>query len=177
MMGMRKMQGKMMGVLLAGLLFATTLTGCGAGSAAETVSFTASDLDGNTYSSADVFKDHTVTMVNIWGTFCDPCKEEMPDLATLSKDFEAKGYGLVGIICDGNESADAAKKIIEENGVEYLNLVTNEEIEEQLPTSTFPCTYFVDSNGNVVGKKILGSSADNIKKYTEAIEEAAADVK
>ncbi len=170
------MKKKVLGIFLAAVMFAASVTGCGGSKDGEVVSFTTTDLDGNTYTSEDLFKDHTVTMVNIWGTFCGPCIEEMPDLATLSKDFEAKGYGLIGIISDGAEESDAAKKIIAETGADYLHVIANEDISAQLPASAVPCTYFIDSKGTVIGSPVMGSSTDNITRYTEAIEAAAAKV-
>ena len=45
--------------------------------------FTTEDLDGNEVTES-ILKDKDVTMINIWGTFCPPCIEEMPELAKLS---------------------------------------------------------------------------------------------
>ena len=41
--------------------------------------FTAQDLDGNQVDQS-IFADADLTMINVWGTFCTPCLDEMPDL-------------------------------------------------------------------------------------------------
>ncbi len=170
----KPMKQRAAGLLMACLMAVAALSGCSKSKLPEEpVAFTAQDLDGNSYNSEDIFKEHKVTMVNIWGTFCGPCIEEMPELGQLSKEFEAKGYGLIGVIADGNEEPDAAKKIIAETGADYLHIIANDEINAQLPSSAVPCTYFIDSEGNAVGDVLYGSTDDNIARYTAAMELAA----
>ena len=53
-------------------------------------SFTAQDLDGNQVDET-IFEDAELTMINVWGTFCTPCLEEMPDLAELNREYQEKG--------------------------------------------------------------------------------------
>ena len=144
----------------------------GAGSA---ISFETTDLDGNPVSSADIFSRNRLTMVNIWGTFCGPCINEMPDLEILNQRIGDKGCGLVGVVIDAGGDYQmavigAAEEIIADTGVSYLNLLPWEGIDEQFPAQYIPTTYFVDSKGNVVGEAAVGSrGADD---YEALIDEA-----
>lgn len=146
----------------------------GAGSA---ISFETTDLDGNPVSSADIFSRNRLTMVNIWGTFCGPCINEMPDLEILNQRLGNKGCGLVGVVIDAGgdyqmEVIRAAEEIIGDTGVSYLNLLPWEGIDDQFPAQYIPTTYFVDANGNIVGEAAVGSrGADD---YEALIDEALA---
>ena len=43
-------------------------------------------------------------MINIWGSFCQPCIEEMPALQTISEDMKAQGVAIVGVLGDAMDS-------------------------------------------------------------------------
>ena len=47
-------------------------------------------MDGNVIKSEEFYKEKPLTLVNVWGTFCGPCKEEMPDLAKLYEEYKDK---------------------------------------------------------------------------------------
>lgn len=162
---------------------AETADGAGAAEAAgqtgegPAISFETTDLDGNPVSSADIFSQNKITMVNIWGTFCGPCIREMPDLEILNQRIGDKGCGLVGVVIDAGGDYQmavigAAEEIIADTGVSYLNLLPWEGIDDQFPAQYIPTTYFVDSKGNVVGEAAVGSrGADD---YEALIDEALA---
>lgn len=160
---------------------AETADGAGAAEAAgqtgegPAISFETTDLDGNPVSSADIFSQNKITMVNIWGTFCGPCINEMPDLEILNQRIGDKGCGLVGVVIDAGGDYQmavigTAEEIIADTGASYLNLLPWEGIDDQFPAQYIPTTYFVDSKGNVVGEAAVGSrGADD---YEALIDEA-----
>ena len=136
------------------------------------ISFVTTDLDGNTVKSEDIFSGHKVTMINIWATWCGPCKDEMPELEKLNKEFADKGCQIIGICYDTMEDSGAiaeAKEILKEYGVTYLNLVETEEMSELLPTTAFPISYFVDSEGNTLGHPLVGAQ---LPEYSSMIDYA-----
>ena len=141
------------------------------------VSFVSTDINGNEVSSNDLFKDHKLTMVNIWATFCGPCLKEMPELEKLSKKFNQDGYGLVGVIADSSTSLDEAKAIMADMGISYPNVCNNDDIEKAMPTQVVPTTYFVDSEGNIVGSPVFGASEHIEEQYTQALNERLALLK
>ena len=127
--------------------------------APEILLFETQDLDGNPVSLADVLAGRKVTMVNLWATWCDPCKEELPELQDLSESFEAKDCQVIGVCMDCRAGEDPAevKAILEEAGVTYLNLRIPEETVELLEINTYPTSYLVDSEGRVLTMPVLGS--------------------
>ena len=143
----------------------------------DVLTFETTDLDGNPVKSEDLFAGHKVTMINIWGTWCTHCIIELPDLEELSHELEEKGCQLVGL-CDDALGGDEAilteaKRILEENGVTYTNIVQTEDLQQTLQLSAFPTTYFVDSEGKVLTLPVVGRDID---QYRARIDEALAIV-
>lgn len=147
-------------------------------------SFTATDLDGNQVDQS-IFKDHKLTMINIWATFCGPCLREMPELGEINKEYADKGFQIVGIVIDTLDSSgsisqsqvDTAKEIVDKTGADYLHLLpSNDLIEAKLKdVSAVPETIFVDEDGNIVGKSFMGSKDKSswikvIDQYLEEID-------
>ena len=127
----------------------------------QTVSFETTDLDGNPISSSELFAQNEITMINIWGTFCGPCINEMPELEQLNREYADQGVAIVGLLVDVTESDDSmlpdAQEIIEDTGVTYPSLKGWDGFEDQLPAPGVPMTYFVDSSGKLVGEPVLGA--------------------
>lgn len=121
----------------------------------------ATDINGNPVDSS-IFKDK-YTLVNIWGTFCNPCIVEMPDLAKIHETYSDKGYNVIGIISDtvagSDQNIETAHKIIEQTGVKYTNIVPTEELLNEIATRVqfIPTTFIVDSEGRQVGAFVIGS--------------------
>lgn len=132
-------------------------------------------MDGNVIKSEEFYKEKTLTLVNVWGTFCGPCKEEMPDLAKLYEDYKDK-VNFLGVVVDTNVSMDTnveeAQQIIKDSGVNYKNIMPNPTTEDTLVNITaMPTTFFVNSEGKVlggfVGKDDKDSLAATIDKLLE----------
>ncbi len=126
------------------------------------VVFNTVDLDGNPVSSADIFSSYTLTMVNIWGTYCGPCISEMPELEKLNKKLAEKNCTLIGIVCDVGgindvSHVETAKEIIKSTSVTYMNLLPWNGFNSQLPSQFIPTTYFIDSQGKIVGEAVVGA--------------------
>ncbi|MCR4924579.1 MAG: TlpA family protein disulfide reductase [Lachnospiraceae bacterium] len=163
--------------IIAGLLFILSLCmfGCGNANSGDTKGITLTvdtvDLNGEAVTS-EVFKDKEYTLVNIWGTFCGPCIEEMPGLADIAAQMP-DNMQIIGIVCDvyedSDESVDDALNILEESGADnFRHLRINDELAEQLKQFKFvPTTILVNSEGEMVGKAITGA---DINAYKELIE-------
>ena len=146
-----------------------TITIRGASNTGEFPSFSTTDLEGNPVANT-AFSDYEITMVNIWGTFCGPCIEEMTDLESLSKKMP-EGTHLVGLVSDAldDEHKTLAKKILSEKGVTYENWITDDALTDYVNNHVtgVPTTLFIDSNGQIVGDAIIG--AVGIDEYLSAL--------
>lgn len=123
-------------------------------------------MDGNVIKSEEFYKEKTLTLVNVWGTFCGPCKEEMPDLAKLYEDYKDK-VNFLGVVVDTNVSMDTnveeAQQIIKDSGVNYKNIMPNPTTEDTLVNITaMPTTFFVNSEGKVLGGFVGQADKDSL---------------
>lgn len=130
--------------------------------------FTTTDLDGNEVTES-IFSGYDLTVINVWGTFCGPCIGEMPELARWHKELP-ENVQLIGLVSDVNEGGDvsAAKKILSDTGVEFVNLLSSNSLIPLLSMSQYvPTTYFVDSEGKMVGDPIVGADVNGYKQFVE----------
>lgn len=182
--------------LLFGLLLLGMLTACGAkekenrsGSASDEAqeaqektgdkvfgTFQSQTLEGEDVTQ-EVFAGADLTMVNIWGTFCGPCIQEMPDLGEISRTYEGRGFQIVGIISDVEEPQDeAAQEIIESTGADYMHIIASKGLQLNVlgRVSVVPTTVFVDKEGAQVGDVYSGSRSK--EEWTAIIEELLGEV-
>ncbi|MBO5999078.1 MAG: TlpA family protein disulfide reductase, partial [Lachnospiraceae bacterium] len=124
----------------------------------------------------ELFSESEVTMVNLWGTWCGPCKRELPELAVMAKEFEEQGCRVVGICNDAyaEDKLEKAKGLLQDAGAEYLNLVGSPGQDAILHASAFPSTYFVDREGRLLMLPIVGA---DVEGYPGAVEEALSMVR
>lgn len=149
-------------------------------------SFEGKDLDGNEAKSSTLFAGNTVTVVNFWFTTCSPCVGELSDLEALSKSLSEKGGEVVGInsfTLDGDKTAiSEAKDVLTKKGASYKNIWFESNSEAGKFTSglySYPTTYVVDKNGNIVGDPITGTitGKKQSEKLNKLIDQAIANSK
>ncbi|HET9759981.1 MAG TPA: TlpA disulfide reductase family protein [Nocardioidaceae bacterium] len=115
-------------------------------------------LDGKQVSLAD-FRGKVV-VVNVWGSWCGPCRAEAPMLAQASRDLAKKGVVFLGI--DSRDpSKDAAKAFVRRFDVPYPSLYDQQgstllAFRGTLTPNSVPSTVVVDPQGRVSGS-VLGS--------------------
>lgn len=114
--------------------------------------FTLKDVDGKTVKLANV--KGQVTIVDVWGTWCPPCREEIPHFVALLDRYEAKGLKVVGINCNEEGSPAEIKKTINDfkvaNKMKYPCVLNDDTTEEKIPDfKGYPTTLFLDRSGKV----------------------------
>ena len=148
--------------------------------------FDGKDLAGNEVKSSTLFGENTVTVVNFWFTTCSPCVGELAELEELNKQLAEKGGAVVGInsfTLDGDKAAIAeAKDILTKKGVSYKNIWFDSKSEAGKLASglySYPTTYVVDKNGNIVGEPIVGAITGQKQAQTlqKLIDQAIANSK
>ena len=144
-------------------------------------SFNGKDLDGNDVNSDDIFSSNNVTVINFWFTTCNPCVGELGDLEKLNKELAEKGGTVIGVnsfTLDGDKTAISdAKNVLSKKGITYKNIWFDSKSEAGKFTSglySYPTTYVVDKNGNIVGQPIVGAitSSSQEKQLNKLIDEA-----
>ena len=112
--------------------------------------FTLVDLGGKKVSLSD-FKGHPL-VVNFWGTYCAPCKIEMPWLETFSKKYAADGFDVIGVTYDSEVGKDLITKDTKQLGVTYPILLSDPKAEKDYlsDSEVLPMSFYVDRNGKVI---------------------------
>ena len=97
--------------------------------------FELKDTDEKTVTLAD-YKGK-VTIVDVWGTWCPPCRKEIPHFVALYKEYKDKGLEIVGINCNEQGTRDEVKKKIKgfskDYKIEYKCVLNDEKTEEKIP--------------------------------------------
>lgn len=139
-------------------------------------SFDGKDLDDNDVKSGELFSKNKVTVINFWFTSCNPCVGELSYLEELNKKLNEKSGEVIGInsfTIDGDKSAIAeAKELLSKKGITYKNIWFDSKSEAGTFTSgiySYPTTYVIDRNGNIVGEPIVGAITE--KKQAKVLEE------
>ncbi len=112
--------------------------------------FTLLDLKGKKVSLSD-FKGRPL-VVNFWGTYCAPCKIEMPWLQEFSLKYAADGFRVVGITYDSEVGRDTIAQTTQRLGVTYPILLSTPKAEKDYLSNTeaLPMSFYVDKTGKVI---------------------------
>jgi len=101
---------------------------------------------------------HGVVVLNVWASWCAPCRSESRTLGTLSRQLAGRGVRFVGI--DEQDSPEKAREFAARAGVEYPSLSDRDgrllaQLSE-LPSTGIPSTLVVDRDGMIAGR-IVGA--------------------
>ena len=132
--------------------------------------FSTTDMDGKKVTN-DIFADYDLTVVNFWATYCNPCIDELPELAEWKKELP-DNVNLIGLLVDVDEKDSdqykLAEKIISQTGADYQHLIATEEFDDMISNLVgVPTTFFVDSTGKIIGEPFAGADVSAYKQTVE----------
>jgi thiol-disulfide isomerase/thioredoxin len=108
--------------------------------------------------------------INIWASWCGPCRKEMQSLEQLSRKNNRQQFNIIGISTD-DDASDAAS-LVHEAKLSFKNYVDrNLELENMFGANAIPLTILVDANGRIL-KKITGSKNWNSPEFIHLIEQS-----
>lgn len=142
--------------------------------------FVATDLNGNPVQLADLRGE--VVLLNIWATWCAPCREEMPSMQRLEDKLGAEGLHIVAVSIDapigrvapGGQPGGDVAAFGEEMGLSFpIWLDPAGAIQRIYSTTGVPESFVIDRHGTIV-KKVIGptdwDSDANIELFTRLLE-------
>ena len=144
--------------------------------------FELTDIEGNAIAKAD-FKGK-VLIVDVWGTWCPPCKKEIPHFVELVKQYKDKGLEIVGLNSEGGDDDDADLKTVQEyhkeNGMNYrCALIKSDDKEDFLKGipdfEGFPTTLFFDRTGKIRLKIVGLQDYDKLETFVKRLLEEKSD--
>jgi thiol-disulfide isomerase/thioredoxin len=112
-------------------------------------------LDGDTFALADHRGD--VVVMNVWASWCAPCRAEAPDLQAVADELADEGVQFVGL--NTRDSAAPAQAFVDRFGMGYPNVVDTDGslqllFHETLPPAAIPSTLVIDREGRVAARAI-----------------------
>lgn len=132
-------------------------------------------LDGSTFKLADY--RGKVVLVNLWATWCPPCRSEIPDLIKVSQEFKAKGVEIVGLTSEDPESnEEKVKDFVREYKITYkigwgdqsfVIALMQGQVRNNIPQS-----FIISRDGRVLKKFVGFSPLETPLKLRQALEDA-----
>lgn len=111
-------------------------------------------LDGDTASLADYRGQ--VVVLNLWGTWCAPCRREVPDLVDLQDSIASRGAVVVGLAVDSGSPAEI-RDFAERYGIDYpIWRSDSRRVIRHYRARGYPTTLLIDRDG-VIRERYLGA--------------------
>ncbi len=145
------------------IVAATLVVGCGAEIARgvevgdQVPEYGAPDLDGVQIALEDLRGQ--VVLINVWATWCGPCRVEMPPIQRSYDRFKDRGFTVIAVSIDAGPGYEEKVSVFaEELGLEFPILLDPEgRISRVMQTIGVPETFVVDREGKIV-KRLIGAA-------------------
>jgi len=115
------------------------------------------DLDEAAWEKVRAQQRGRVLLVDFWATWCDPCREEFPNLVRLHNTYRSRGLSLVAISMDEPESVPAIQRFLQSQGAKFGSYRQHFNDFEALVNSInprwgggIPATFLYDREGRLV---------------------------
>ena len=119
-------------------------------------------LDGNGSTSFEAIRGPV--LVNVWGSWCEPCQQEIPHLLDIA---EEKKIAIIGIDVEERNMA-AGRAFVASHKMSWPQLYDEKSVTRGIFGMGVPVTWFIDANGKVAYKQIgLFTSDDQIKSLVK----------
>jgi cytochrome c biogenesis protein CcmG/thiol:disulfide interchange protein DsbE len=151
---------------------ALTLVACASPDAKPGVGIEAPELVGTTLAGDTValssFRGEPL-LINLWATWCAPCRRETPYLQTLHERYREQGLRVVGVTVDTRGAASAVRDFVDEFGVTYTILEDPDMISmDRYAVIGLPATFLVDREG-VIRHVVTGPVAEGSRDFVAAL--------
>lgn len=109
------------------------------------------------------FKGKGPLVVNFWGTWCPPCRRELPDLKKIYAEYRPQGLEMIGMAV--NDSPGKVRQFAAENGMDWVMLMANDDAIQSFQLGAgIPVTIFIDRQGKEVSRLIGARGYEDFKK-------------
>jgi thiol-disulfide isomerase/thioredoxin len=130
------------------------------------------DVKGGSFKLADFFGK--VAVINLWATWCGPCRREIPELVKLNKEFHSRGVEIIGLSTENPDaSAEKVRKFIQDFQIDYRIGWAPVEVGAPLMQghNAIPQIFVISRDGRIL-KRFLGYSASYSSQLKQVLEDA-----
>ena len=131
------------------------------------------DANGASFKLGDFFGK--VMVVNLWATWCGPCRQEIPELVKLHKEFHSRGVEMIGLSTEDPEaSAEKVRKFIQDFQIDYRIGWAPVEVGAPLMqgSDAIPQIFVITRDGRILKHFIGFSAANTSAQLKQALEDA-----
>lgn len=132
----------------------------------QTKDFTVYDKNNNEVKLSDFAGKPIV--VNIWASWCGPCRSELPYFDTMYSELGDDVVFMMVNDTGGRETKDVAKKFVKDNGYNFP-LYFDKNASGAYSVNAIPTTLFIDRDGNLVHKEIGSMSEEELRGFIDEI--------
>ena len=101
-------------------------------------------------------------IINVWASWCGPCRAEMASLDKLSQRHQSKAFKVIGISTD--DYPEKAYVFLERTGIGFENFIDAKlELENMLGADRLPLTLLIDARGKVLAKHYGARDWDSVE--------------
>ncbi len=116
--------------------------------------FNAQTLDGDQVSLSD-YRGRPV-LVNLWASWCPPCKAEMPGLENIYQTYQDQGLTVLAVNATNQDTLQGARTFVQNNGLTFPILIDIDGTISQIyELSSLPSSFFIDRSG-VIKDVVIG---------------------
>ena len=130
------------------------------------------DAKGASFKLADFFGK--VAVINLWATWCGPCRREIPELVKLNKEFHSRGVEMIGLSTENPEaSAEKVRKFIQDFQIDYRIGWAPAEVGVPLMQGheAIPQIFVISRDGRIL-QRFIGYSAAYSTQLKQVLEDA-----
>ena len=107
-------------------------------------------------------------VINFWGTWCPPCRREIPDLVRLYQEYNPQGVEIVSLAI--KDSPAQVRNYAQRAGMDWVLLIAEEHVAQEFKLgSGVPTTIFLDRNGHEQARFVGARTYDTFKEAFEKI--------
>ncbi|MCK6618548.1 MAG: TlpA family protein disulfide reductase [Cyclobacteriaceae bacterium] len=134
--------------------------------------FKVKDLEGKRIDFSD-YKGKVV-FLNLWATWCGPCRAEMPGIQSLYSKIDNENIRFVMLSIDEDRQQAKVKNYIADKRFSFPVFMPSGQLTQQLSVPSIPTTFIINKQGMVVQKKI-GTTNFDTPKFKKFLEDLAAE--
>jgi thiol-disulfide isomerase/thioredoxin len=120
--------------------------------------FSLKDLDGNVV-DVNQFKGKTI-FLNIWATWCGPCRVEMPSIQKLYEQVDNQKILFIMLAVDRQQDLKKVKDFVADKAYTFPVYTPSGNLPEQLQVGSIPSTFVIDPEGKIVSKETGAANYD-----------------
>ena len=118
-----------------------------------------------------------VMLVNLWATWCGPCRNEIPELVKIRKEFAPKGFEIVGLSTENpTSSEESVKNFVQSFNMDYQVGWASPEVAiafmQMTQRDAIPQSFIISRDGHVLKQFVGFSPVSTPPQIRQAIEEA-----